>query len=163
MSTQPPAPLNPLEVGGVIVGAVVATGGLIGALTVIWRALKAVPHLIRRLGHWVVRFVRTVNVIAALPDRLEGINTRISEHLTQAEQQRVEIQGQLDTLLSKQQVVVHEVQHNGGSSMKDALREIGQKLDIVMQGLDESQVTGNFKLPRPLPTGPTTGEVSLSA
>lgn len=115
------------EVLGIIAAALVALNSALDAL----RGVTLAPV---RIFRWLRRAVHAVDVVVAIPGRLDRTEQLLADHLEQVKPQ-VQLLNQMASDLG---VVVHEVRHNGGSSMKDAIARV------------ETGVKGLYT-----PTGPT--------
>jgi hypothetical protein len=82
---------------------------------VIWFVFLAVVFLAAIVKAWpfIASVVKTVEIITELPARFERVDEK------------------LDTLEIRLMSVEHEVKTNGGSSIKDAVRRIEDRLDTI--------------------------------
>jgi uncharacterized membrane protein len=82
---------------------------------VIWFVFLAVVFLAAIVKAWpfISSVVKTVEIITELPARFERVDEK------------------LDTLEIRLMSVEHEVKTNGGSSIKDAVRRIEDRLDSI--------------------------------
>lgn len=124
------------EVAGLIVG------GFITAVSALKSGRDSIRWLWRSFGWhgnfwaWLVRAVRAVDVVLSIPERMARNEQLLAEHLAVAGPQ-VEL---LDQMARDLGVVVHEVKHNGGSSMKDAVARIEA---------EQAAVAAQLKITRP--------------
>lgn len=124
------------EVAGLIVGGLVALNSALDAV----RGVTLAPV---RMFRWLRRAIRAVDVVLSIPERTDRVEMILVEHIRIAAPQ-VELLGQIATDLG---VVVpqiadvhHEVKHNGGSSMKDAVARIEA---------EQAAVAAQLKITRP--------------
>jgi glycerol kinase len=90
---------------------------------------------------WIRRAIRAVDVIMSIPDRMSRNEQLLDAHLAVAAPQS-DLLAQMAADLG---VVVHEVKHNGGSSMKDALARVEA---------EQAAVAAQLKITRPTPRSP---------
>lgn len=105
-------------------------GVIAGGLVLLNSAIEAVQGVTLapvRIWRWLRRAIRAVDVVLSIPERTDRVELILVEHIRSAAPQ-VELLEQIATDLG---VVVpqiadvhHEVKHNGGSSMKDAVARI---------------------------------------
>jgi hypothetical protein len=83
--------------------------------SVIWYIFLTIAFLAAFVRAWpfITSVVKTVEIITELPDRFHRIDEK------------------LDTLEIRLISVEHEVKTNGGSSIKDAVRRIEERLDTI--------------------------------
>jgi hypothetical protein len=83
--------------------------------SVIWYIFLTIAFLAAFVRAWpfITSVVKTVEIITELPDRFQRIDKK------------------LDTLEIRLISVEHEVKTNGGSSIKDAVRRIEERLDTI--------------------------------
>lgn len=119
--------MTAIELGGIITGGVVALGALIVAIGQISKGLK-------QFWRFLVKTVKTVDIISRIPDRLDAqdvlltkLQKNLWEHITYADGRNElldEVKHTTEELLALGRDVHHEVKHNGGSSIKDAVSRI---------------------------------------
>jgi hypothetical protein len=82
---------------------------------IIWVIFLSVVFMAAMVKAWpfITSVVKTVEIISALPEELQYIHKK------------------LDTLEIRLISVEHEVKTNGGSSIKDAVRRIEDRLDTI--------------------------------
>jgi uncharacterized membrane protein len=82
---------------------------------IVWFVFLAVVFLAAIVKAWpfIASVVKTVEIITELPARFERVDEK------------------LDTLEIRLMSVEHEVKTNGGSSIKDAVRRIEDRLDTI--------------------------------
>jgi hypothetical protein len=83
--------------------------------SIIWLVFLAVVFIAALVKAWpfITSAVKTVEIISSLPDHLRYIHDK------------------LDTLEMRLISVEHEVKTNGGSSIKDAVKRIEDRLDNI--------------------------------
>lgn len=142
---------------GLFIGGVVAIAALLTAVGVIFRGLKT-------FWAFLVKFVKTVDVIAVIPDRLDKIDASMGlkdqrlDKIEQALESHIANtaiaardynerilplirQMATDIELTRQVAVEthHEVRNNGGSSLKDSAHRIESALGLA----DPKRTYGN--------------------
>lgn len=127
------------EVVGLIVGGLVALNSAIEAV----RGVTLAPV---RLWRWLRRAVQAVDVVASVPARLDE-NVRLQKETRELVDEHIRLSkpqvALLEQMASDLGVVVHEVKHNGGSSMKDDLKVVK---DTVLE--QHAHVTSKLTPPR---------------
>lgn len=111
-----------------------AVGVIAGGLVLLNSAIEAVQGVTLapvRIWRWLHRAIRAVDVVLSIPERMTRNEELLAEHLKVAAPQ-VEL---LDQMARDLGVVVHEVKHNGGSSMKDAVARIEAEQAAVAKQL----------------------------
>jgi uncharacterized membrane protein len=83
--------------------------------SIVWYIFLTVAFFAAFVKAWpfIASVVKTVEIITELPDRFKHIDTK------------------LDTLELRLISVEHEVKTNGGSSIKDAVKRIEERLDTL--------------------------------
>lgn len=142
---------------GLFIAGVVAIAALLTAVGVIFRGLK-------NLWSFLVRFVKTVDVIAEIPerldkidagglrrdDRLDNIEQALEAHIVAAASAARDYNERILPLIKQmaedievtKQISVethHEVRNNGGSSLKDSAHRIETALGLA----DPKRTEGN--------------------
>lgn len=138
------APLAGYEVVAWVIGVILATGAVVGALAAI---LTAIRRTWRWFWHgfipWVGRAIRLVDTLTDLPDTVAGVKTDITAlqrtlagHLLVADENVVllnEVREQvalLPGIASMTTEVVGQVKNNGGSSLLDSNHRIERALGL---------------------------------
>ena len=105
-------------------------GVIVGGLVLLNSAIEAVQGVTLapvRIWRWLRRAIRAVDVVLSIPERTDRVEMIIVEHirLTAPQVELLEqIAGDLGVVVPQIADVHHEVKHNGGSSMKDAVARI---------------------------------------
>lgn len=139
-----PAPVQGYEVVAWVLGVILATGAVVGALAAIFTGIR---RTWRWFWHgfvpWVGRAIRLVDTLTDLPETVSGVKADISGlkstlagHLVVADENLVllnEVREQvalLPGIASLATEVVSQVKNNGGSSLLDSNHRIEKALGL---------------------------------